>query len=201
MQLVIPKRQHLESYVAALMAGWTFSERGTEAIVEELQKINTDPDAFLACMEDRKALGPSIKLPDGSEVKRLPSIIRWIWDGAFCGRIDLRWQEGTNALPPHCLGHIGYAVVPWKQGQGFATRALHGLLPEAWAIGLEYVEITTNPANIPSQRVIKANGGILHEEFVQPPQFGSKPGLRFRIHGPGNRGQLKGATAKWARLD
>src|SRR5205814_1291876 len=39
----------------------------------------------------------------------------------------------------------------------------------------------TLPDNIPSQRVIEANGGILVEHFIKPQQFGCKPGLRFRI--------------------
>jgi len=43
------------------------------------------------------------------------------------------------------------------------------------------VEITTDPDNIASQRVIDANGGILVEHFIKPQQFGCKPGLRFRI--------------------
>jgi Predicted acetyltransferase len=43
------------------------------------------------------------------------------------------------------------------------------------------VEITTDPDNIASQRVIEANGGILVEHFIKPQQFGCKPGLRFRI--------------------
>jgi predicted acetyltransferase len=43
------------------------------------------------------------------------------------------------------------------------------------------VEITTDPDNIASQRVIEANGGILVERFIKPQQFGCKPGLRFRI--------------------
>ena len=88
MQLVTPKPEHLDSYLAALTNGWsTDSARGQQAAVEELQRINADPDAFLACMEDREARGPAIKLPDGSEVKRLPGITRWMWDGAFCGQI------------------------------------------------------------------------------------------------------------------
>jgi len=41
-----------------------------------------------------------------------------MWDDEFAGSIGFRWQPGTSALPPHCLGHIGYAVVPWKQGRG-----------------------------------------------------------------------------------
>jgi predicted acetyltransferase len=48
-------------------------------------------------------------------------------------------------------------------------------------VGLSYVEITTDPDNIASRRVIEANGGILVEHFTKPPQFGCKPGLRFRI--------------------
>ena len=55
------------------------------------------------------------------------------------------------------------------------------LLAEAKAEGLPFVEITTDPENIASQRVISANGGVLFERFTKPPQFGSVPGLRFRI--------------------
>jgi predicted acetyltransferase len=55
------------------------------------------------------------------------------------------------------------------------------ILPEARAVGLPYVEITTDTDNVASQRVILANGGALVEHFIKPPQFGSKPGLRFRI--------------------
>ena len=54
-----------------------------------------------------------------------------MWDGEFCGSIGFRWQPGTSTLPPYVLGHIGYAVVPWKRGRGYATQALALLLPEA----------------------------------------------------------------------
>src|SRR5262249_20356113 len=130
---------------------------------------------------DREARGPRITLPDGSTAERIPGFRRWLWDGEFCGSMGFRWRPGTVELPPHCLGHIGYAVVPWKQRLGYATAALAQLLPEAKAVGLPYVEITTDPENTASQRVIVANGGVLVEQFIKPPQFGSKPGLRFRI--------------------
>jgi predicted acetyltransferase len=42
--------------------------------------------------------------------------------------------------------------------------------------------VTTDPRNIASQRVIEANGGVLHERFVKPAQFGATPGLRYRIY-------------------
>ena len=182
MHLVRPGPEHLANYVAALQRGWSAdNERGVEAAREELSRIQADAAAFLASLEDREAKGPPITLPDGSAAKRLPGFKRWLWDGEFCGSIGLRWQPGTTALPPHCLGHIGYAVVPWKQHRGYAKSALRLILPEAKAVGLPYVEITTDPDNIASQRVIEANGGILVEHFIKPQQFGCKPGLRFRI--------------------
>jgi len=143
--------------------------------------IAADRDHFLSTQANREPQGETVTLPDGSKVARLPGYRRWLWDGEFCGLINLRWQPGTQALPPHCLGHIGYAVVPWKQRRGYATAALRQFLPFANAEGLSYVEITTDPQNLASQRVIEANGGVLHERFVKPPQFGSTPGLRYRI--------------------
>ena len=71
--------------------------------------------------------------------------------------------------------------MPWKQHRGYAKSALRLILPEAKAVGLPYVEITTDPDNIASQRVIEANGGIFVEHFIKPQQFGCKPGMRFRI--------------------
>ena len=182
MHLVRPGPEHLASYVAALERGWSAdNERGIDATREELVRIHDDSGAFLASMEDREGKGLPVTLPDGSTAKRIPGFKRWMWDGEFCGSIGLRWQLGTTALPPHCLGHIGYSVVPWKQGLGYAKSALRLILSEAKAIGLPYVEITTDPSNIASQRVVEANGGVLVEHFVKPQQFGGKPGLRFRI--------------------
>jgi len=182
MDLVRPTHEHLASYVAALERGWSADNlRGAAAAQEELERIRADARAFLDSIEDREGKGSSVKLPDGSLVPRLPGFRRWLWDGEFAGSIGLRWQPGTAALPPHCLGHIGYAVVPWKQRRGYATAALRLMLCEARAVGLPYVEITTDPENLPSQRVIEAVGGELYEKFIQPPQFGCKPGLRYRV--------------------
>jgi predicted acetyltransferase len=182
MQIVRPTAEHLPSYVAALEHGWSADNvRGAVAAAEELLRIQADAAAFVNSMEDREAKGPPVTLPDGSVVNRIPGFRRWLWDGEFCGSIGLRWQPGTTELPPHCLGHIGYAVVPWKQGQGYAKSALGQLLPEAKAVGLPFVEITTDLDNTASQRVILANAGYLVAQFNKPAQFGGKTGLRFRI--------------------
>lgn len=182
MKLVWPSREYLRSYVAALERGWSPDNvRGQAAAQEELERIAADADAFLASLVDKQARGDPITLPDGTTVPRLPGYRRWMWDGEFCGSIGFRWQRGTEALPPHCLGHIGYAVVPWKQRRGYATRALREMLREARGEGLRYVEITTEPDNVASQRVIEANGGALVEEFVKPQALGGTLGLRYRV--------------------
>jgi predicted acetyltransferase len=105
-----------------------------------------------------------------------------MWDGEFCGAVGFRWQHGTEALPPYCLGHIGYAVVPWKRRRGYAMQALREILLDAKAEGLRYVEITTRPDNLASQRVIEANGGIVLEEFTTPASLGGHREVRYRVH-------------------
>lgn len=182
MKLVWPSREYLPGYVAALERGWSPDNlRGQVAVQEELQRIAADADAFLASLVDREAAGAPIVLPDGTTAARLPGYRRWLWDGEFCGSIGLRWQPGTEALPPYCLGHIGYGVVPWKQGRGYATLALRETLEGAKAEGLRHVEITTDLDNIASRRVIEANGGVVVEEFVTLPALGSLRKVRYRV--------------------
>src|SRR5215212_1017980 len=182
MMLVWPSREYLPGYVAALQRGWSPDNiRGRAAADEELARIAADADAFLASLVDKEAWGGPITLPDGTTVPRLPGYRRWLWDGEFCGSIGLRWQRGTEALPPYCLGHIGYSVVPWKQRRGYATRALREVLQDAKARGLRYVEITTAVQNAASKRVIEANGGIFIEEFVTPPALGGEKNLRYKV--------------------
>ena len=82
------------------------------------------------------------------------------------------------------LGHIGFSVVPWKRGRGYATRALALLVAHAKEEGLRYVELTTKLENVASQRVIAANGGQLIERFTTPGEYGEREALRFRIELP-----------------
>lgn len=181
MELVWPAPEYLASYVDALERGWSPDNVRAEAGREELERIRQDPSLFLDQQVDRHGKGPRVTLPDGSSVPRLPGYRRWMWDGAFCGVIGFRWQPGTSDLPPYCLGHIGFAVVPWKRGRGYATRALAALLPGAASEGLAYVELTTDLDNAASQAVIRANGGELVERFQKPAVYGGAMGLRFRI--------------------
>jgi predicted acetyltransferase len=177
-----PAMAMLPAYVDALRRGWSPDNiRGKATADQHLAAIAVDAAAFVDLLHDPKARGAPITLPDGQVLPRLPGYVRWIWDGDFCGSIGFRWRPGTEELPPHVLGHIGYAVVPWKRGGGCATRALALMLPEVWAQGLAYIELTTEPDNLPSQRVILSNGGRLVGRFRKPESYGGGEALRFRI--------------------
>jgi predicted acetyltransferase len=182
MELVWPAAEHLPGYIHALEMGWSPDNLRPEASIEERERIARDPQAFLTEEVDREGKGPPIPLPGGAMVPRLPGYHKWMWDGEFCGTIGFRWQPGTTDLPPHCLGHIGYSVVPWKRRRGYATRALQLLLPDAKQEGLAFVELTTDASNVASARVIEANGGELVGRFFKPVEYGGAESLRFRIY-------------------
>jgi predicted acetyltransferase len=175
LQLIAPDQAHLPSYAAALRTGWSPNNLH-DVSAAHLAEIEANPDMFLT---DLLALHGTVTLPDGSVRQRLPQILRWMWDGAFAGTISLRWQPGSNALPPHVPGHIGYAVVPWKRRKGYATEALRMMLTEAKAVGLSSIEITTDTTNEPSQRVIEHCGGVHFATRDNP--IGGVPKRHYRI--------------------
>jgi predicted acetyltransferase len=186
LKLVVPALEYLDAYADALRRGfWSDNLRREESAREELEMIAADPADFVASLDDPEAKRPPIKLSDGSTVPRLPGYRRWMWDdgscGGFCGSVNFRWQPGTSDLPEYVLGHLGYAVVPWKQRRGYATQALALMLPEARKVGLAHVDLTTDPDNLPSQKVITANGGYLVERFTKGAAHGSGETLLFRI--------------------
>jgi RimJ/RimL family protein N-acetyltransferase len=74
--------------------------------------------------------------------------------GRFCGQIGLgklNWEQN--------VGEVFYWLAAEARGRGIATRAVRLVVPWAFAtLGLARIEITVDPANMPSQRVAEAAG-------------------------------------------
>jgi predicted acetyltransferase len=167
--LVDPGINRLPDYAAALARGWS-PTTVRDVSAEELAMIHADPVAALRHIA--RLPGGFNRLPDGTQKPWLPGRVFWICDegpdGGFCGTINLRHVPGTEDLPPHVSGHVGYGVVPWRRGRGIATRALALLLPVAAELGLARVLLTCDVDNVASRRVIEANGGVLLDEVLEP---------------------------------
>jgi len=174
LRLVAPNLAKLAQYEAALAEGWS-PDTTHDVSKAQLAALRHDPRSFLAELTRQDG---TIFTASGREVPRLPGRVYWLDDGEFCGVITLRFVAGSDALPDYVSGHIGYAVVPWKQRQGYATRALALLLPVAGAVGLRRVEITCDDDNEASRRVIVKNGGEL---IGTRPEAAGKTKLVFRI--------------------
>jgi predicted acetyltransferase len=156
LRLIVPSLDKLAQYEAALAAGWS-PDTTRDVSAEQLAALRRDPEAFLAELTRQDG---TIVTASGRVVPRLPSRIRWLDDGEFCGVINLRFVAGSDALPDYVSGHVGYAVVPWKRRRGYATRALALALPIAREVGLRRIEVTCDDDNEPSRRVILRNGGV-----------------------------------------
>jgi len=181
MELVRPAAEHLESYLVALDRVSAMDEPFFKMYQRELAEIAEDSASFLESLDDLEARRPPIELPNGSIIPRIPSITRWMWDGEVCGSAQLRWLPKTTDLPPYCLGHISYAVFPWKRQMGYASAALAQILPSARDLGMEFVEVVADVENVLSQKVIVRNGGKLVEEFMKPVLSGGGQAFRYRI--------------------
>ena len=204
MKLLEPNFDCLPAYLDALERGWPPDNLRPESTREQIEEIRKDAAAFLGGQVDREAKGPPIVLPDGSRVPRLPGYRLWMWDEGFCGSIGLRWRPGTSALPDHVLGHIGYSVVPWRRGEGHATRALGLMRERVRAEGLAYADLTTDLDNVASRKVIVANGGFALRRFRKPAHYGGRESLRFRWYTgprPIERGTARLRLRQWHDAD
>jgi predicted acetyltransferase len=183
LRLVPPNEAMLGAYAAALEKGWSPNTQ-RDVSADQLAALRHDAAAFLRDLINENG---TVLQPDGSRLPRIPFRVFWLFDGDFCGTINLRFLPGTEALPPYVSGHVGYAVVPWKRRRGYATRALGLLLPSARAVGLHRVLVTCDEDNVPSRKVILANGGIADGTQTEP---GGKMKLRFWIATGGQADQI-----------
>jgi predicted acetyltransferase len=173
MLLRAPDLAGLPQYLDALRRGWTpESDHDVDGASNIIQRVEANPERFIAALFDAEGGGPPVALADGTLVPRLAHARYWIWDGSHCGEINLRWQPGTTELPAYCDGHVGYAVVPWQRGRGLAAAALRELAAVGRNYGFAWLELSMSSANIASIRTAEAAGAHFQGDYVAVHQGG-----------------------------
>jgi hypothetical protein len=122
MLLRAPDLAGLPQYLDALRRGWTpESDQDLDAANKIIQRVEADPERFLAALLNPEGGGPPVQLAGGSLVPRLAHVRYWIWDDSYCGEVNLRWQPGTTELPPAAMATS-------------ATPSPHGSVAGAWPL-------------------------------------------------------------------
>ncbi|HOV58246.1 MAG TPA: GNAT family protein [Rhodanobacteraceae bacterium] len=92
-----------------------------------------------------------------AEVEFYPWAIARLEDDGLVGTASL-----FEIAREHGRGMIGYAVAPAWQGRGYALEAVRSMLRFAFEVlGMQRIEIDTDPANTPSRRLAERCGARL----------------------------------------
>ncbi|POA97633.1 GNAT family N-acetyltransferase [Chromobacterium sinusclupearum] len=183
-KLIMPNAGKLPGLIGALQRGWTpDDDHDPVGAGRMLAAIARDPAAYIASLGNPQGGGQAVVLEDGRAVPRLPWLRYWIIDAQnqYAGDLNLRWQHGASALPPYCLGHVGYAVVPWKRGAGLAAAALRELAPIARDLGLEWLDIAMARDNAASIRTAENAGAKRVRPFNAGPEYGNVEAWLYRL--------------------
>lgn len=83
--------------------------------------------------------------------------------GSYVGDLDLRHR--LNASLRRFGGHIGYKIRPSQRRRGYGRLLCALGIAEAHRRGIRSILITCDDNNIGSQKIIEANGGVLHDRI------------------------------------
>lgn len=118
-------------------------------------------DDFAALLQRLDEFRNGVNIPDGF----VPSTTYWLVDGdELLGVSNLRHY--LNDRIRHVGGHIGLGIRPSQRGQGLGKQLLQLTIGEAHQRGLGELHIHCHKHNLPSARMIMANGGVLESEVV-----------------------------------
>lgn len=114
---------------------------------------------YLAWLQREYGYDHGVHMPDWM----VPQTSYWLMDGETpvgCGRLR---HELNDALR-ETGGHIGYAIALPYRGRGYGNQVLALLIDEARKLGIRRLQLSAQADNAPSNKVIRANGGVLFRE-------------------------------------
>lgn len=134
------------------------------------EDLESDFASFLRGLED--ASGPDVK------PGLVPQTTYWLVDtGTFIGRVSIRHRLNEKLMLVG--GHIGYEIRPSSRRRGYGTLALRLGLAKAKELGIARALVTCDRTNVPSRKIIEANGGVMESEIMV--DDGKPPKQRFWI--------------------
>lgn len=155
MELCVPTTLYKDSYLAAVEEG---------AHETQLTKIDKpEPGQSFADFIEKK-IGQS----EGKHLLEgyVPATELWLIDNdEFVGWVNIR-HSLTEKLKI-IGGHIGYWIRPSKRNQGYGTTILRLAILKAKKLGITKILMTCDDDNMPSRRIIEANGGILEKVITR----------------------------------
>ena len=94
---------------------------------------------------------------------RVPQTTCWLHEDGACAGIGRIRRFLTEKLLLEG-GNLSYAILPSARGRGLGRRLLSALLEECREMGMNRVLLTVQKENLPSRKVILANGGVLEKK-------------------------------------
>jgi predicted acetyltransferase len=153
MELMEPSLRFIESYKCALAE---FERDGISGFWKFFGPVD-DAETYLRNIKRYQHRG-------GLQEDLVPATVYWLVEGdEFIGHVSIRHE--LNAALEKQGGHIGYAIRPSKQQQGYGSRLLELALPKAKKIGIQRALATCDKSNVASRKIIEKNGGVLSDEI------------------------------------
>lgn len=94
----------------------------------------------------------------------VPQTVYWLYAGGVPVGVAKLRDYLTDSLKKSG-GHIGYCIRPSQRGKGYGNIILKKMLVEAEKKNISEVLLTCHMDNVPSRKVIEANGGVLQDIF------------------------------------
>lgn len=153
--LVPPSTQYQASYLSALDEYLAEKPVAAHYTTLDPDRIRKNFQEYVAGLLDE---ANGVGLPPG----HVPHTEFWLVEGdEFLGRLDIRHE--LNDYLHHAGGHIGYDLRPSARGKGYGKLILKLGLEKAKELGIENALVTCDLNNLPSKKVIEANGGVLED--------------------------------------
>lgn len=178
MQLVKPSIEYKSSFIEAVKEYQQELEEGNHVRNNHYKSLNIGDlnSNFQGYVDIILSKEQGLNTPEG----HVPESTLWLVDnGQYLGRVNIRHQLTDFLLKEG--GTIGYDIRPTQRGKGYGKRMLKLALIKAKELGIEKVLITCNVNNIPSKKVIEANGGII-ENRIKSVEKGKPDKLRYWIN-------------------